>query len=220
MKENPAMERYRQSLPAWYEGIKKKAASKIAKLSLVRECAHGDESALRTLILNFWPFVNEFPDQIHRASVKMMRARHLKRFSIEDLEALWELSSNLLKGMQDDETTHRDLWVGAASALGISYTELSTQVAGTEMLELLQLTGEKIDQFVTLMRFVTVEIVAEALSRTVLAEEPFRNRVGVGIKWFEIHADHPGAISHEELALRLAEVRHGFGVFVFFRAGN
>ena len=166
-------------------------------------------AALRGLILNYWPFVDTFPKQISTAAARMLQGTPLVGYNYEDLSKLWELASALLQGMKNDEMAHRELWIKTAHSLGVD-GQLGRDKPLDEVNQVIATIGEAADRFTTLLRFVTVEIVAESLSATLLASDAFKATVdGPGRQWFVAHVTHePEGLTHEELALRLAMAIH------------
>lgn len=203
---NPLVEKFERDIPPWVGGIKETAAQKITNLNLVQDCARGDDEALYKLILGFWPFVRDFPDHISGATKSMARGKYLSNVQKLHLRGLLAEVSGLLPDIRRDEERHRDLWIKTASVLSISLPELTTIKKVTpEMKFLLTLTEEETHPSEKLVQFSTVEIVAEALSKTVLASGMFREKLGPkGIEWFRVHAEHHGEETHETLTLKLA----------------
>ena len=199
------VEKFGQPAPPWFQGIKGRAAERIAESPLAIKCVQGDIVALRALILNYWPFVDTFPQQISAAAIHMLRATRLARYHTNDLSELWSTASALLQGMQKDEKAHRELWIRTAHSLGVD-DELGRDKPLDEVNQVIATIGEATDPFKTLLRFVAVEIVAEALSATLLASDAFKAMLDdPGQQWFVTHITHePGDLTHEELALRLA----------------
>ena len=123
------------------------------------------------------------------------------------LRGIHTMNAKVTKEIQSDEAAHRDLWIQTAAALGLTIKDLRNQKAIPEILHLNETVGEGTDFFIRYLRFVAVEMVAEEISRVLLASAPFSELVGEsGQRWFHVHILHDlhEGMSHEELALRLA----------------
>lgn len=207
---NPLIQRFQSEIPSWFPEVKEIAMGKISALPLVQACARGDKEAAKLLLAGFAAFIEQFPEHIDQATRVMVRRKHLTPSQKEHFRPLLKKVSRLLPSIRKDELEHRLLWIKSSEALGISEDSyLRNADMGYEvpdMQELLALTGDSSVTGRTLVRFAAVEIVAEALSRTVLASDEFRALMGTtGLGWFKVHAEHHGGgETHETLVLKLA----------------
>jgi len=203
---NALVDKFNQGIPGWFGDVKQRAADKIRHLDLIRMCAQGDESAIRSLVLGFWPFVDGFPNHIERATWALVRGRLLSSAQKRDLPQLMESVRGLLPGIREEEENHRLLWIRTAEAIGISKEELQDYGdVSTGMQSLIALTSAPAHPTTKLLQFCTVEIVAESLSQTLLASESFKAKAGKrGLGWFQVHGHHHAEDTHETLTLRLA----------------
>ncbi len=203
---NALVDKFNQGIPDWFTNVKRKAADKIQNLNLAGACAQANGNAIKALVLGFWPFVDVFPSHIEQATWALVRGKRLSEAQKRDLPELMRSVRGLLPSIRDDEENHRLLWIETAEAIGISREELQTyRDTATEMQSLIAITAAPAHPATKLVQFSTVEVVAEALSRTLLASDSFKTRVGKrGLRWFQVHAQHNGEDTHETLTLRLA----------------
>lgn len=205
---NPLVEKFNQGVPSFFGGIRTEVGRKISQLALVQACARGEDGAIEALILDFWPFINVFPGHIEAANRHMVRGKYLTPDQKPHRRELWDLVSDLLPGIRQDEEAHRELWIKFAKANRIPMDELERVTPSREMLELIHLTSEKIHPTEKLLQFAAVEMVATALSQTLLASSSFCEKMPDGLGWFRVHAEHHGDDTHETLVIKLALALH------------
>ena len=205
------IDRFHKPLPTWIPNIKKDVRRKVESSPIIQGCARGDVSHVRALITGYWPFVDAFPKIIFRTlySTKkyLLKPHFILTFGPLMLRGIHTMNAKVTKEIQSDEAAHRDLWIQTAAALGLTIKDLRNQKAIPEILHLNETVGEGTDFFIRYLRFVAVEMVAEEISRVLLASAPFSELVGEsGQEWFHVHILHDlhEGMSHEELALRLA----------------
>lgn len=218
---NPLLERFHAIIPRWYERIRKDTAREVERTPLTQECASGKLTALRSLVLHFWPFVDVYPTQIAEAGRRLLDEKYQARYGREHLLGLWGVVSEELVRMRREETAHRTLWILTAANLGVAEAELASKQPTPGVVKIIQIMGEAVEPTVTLSRFLAVEIVAESLSATLLASPGFKAALPpAGRQWFRAHVEHERGMTHEELVLRLALAldetadEQGFGAVV------
>lgn len=176
--------------PTWLAGVKQETLLKVGNSPLTQGCAQGYRGSLYALMIGFWPFVNSFPDIIHS-----------KYAGSEDRGAL------ILAEMEQDERGHRGLWLQTCKVLGIAETELEHEPLPS-IQRLINVIGEDTEPHRSFLRFLGVEIIAEALSVALIGHAPFQEQLGEqGLEWFRVHLNARNevhATSHEVLTIRLA----------------
>lgn len=200
--------RFCESLPHWIGEIKQKAHNKITSSNFAAACRMGDADVMRELILGLWPFVDVFPKMIIRASRHLRKSDLLKDRDL--LNTLIHRSSQTLSEIQKDEADHRQLWLGAGRSLGLSYPADFKSQTLAEVKAWIDEVSRNSDSFAMFLRFAAIEIIAESISKDLLASEDFTSVLGgSGSEWFRVHAIHRTGISHEDLELQLGFGLHG-----------
>lgn len=174
----------------WLPQVKDETRTKVAGSLLMQGCAQGDEDSLDILLHGFWPFVNAFPGII---SSKYGRSGSRR--------------AKLLAQMESDERGHRTLWLLTCQALKIEESELTDEPL-PRMQRLIDVVGdEDADLSETFLRFLAVELTAEAMSAVLMEHDEFKDRLGQeGLRWFNVHLGHESSASvHERLTISLAE---------------
>lgn len=180
------------------------------KSRLILDCRESDKKAMATLMIRFWPFVDEFPKIIekHKELIIKKEKWHYP-FSI------WRLAScckEILSERKYDEENHRQLWLNTSLALGLSEDHLyypwsfqndqNPQVI-FRVLDIIDIVGKKSNSSTILLRLAAIKIIAESISHELLVV--FNDFGREATELFRIHISHKeGAISLEELAYRLA----------------
>lgn len=221
-------ERFNAPLPSWIYNIKKEAHQKIMKSRLIIDCREFNEKAMKTLMIRFWPFVDEFPEVIWNHQILIFIREFLRR-PIYTLFLIDTVSKTLGK-IKSDEKNHKSLWLDTSLALGLDERDLylgenSSSVEGREVRETIEKVGESVSIFgnktsssTAILRLAAVEIVAESISHELIvifndldtelkreAEEENKELKIKPSQWFREHIYHKdGVMSHEELVYRLA----------------
>jgi len=206
--------RFNAPLPEWLFELKQAFFVKIWHSKLMQDCKSGDRKAMETLMIRYWPFVDEFPQIIRNHQLRIF-AREFLRHPVGTLFLLNNIVKTLgeIKG---DEKDHRSLWIDTSSALKISEDGLYSnqylmnpdarflvQDIIDKVGEPVNILGDKILSSTALLRLSAVEIVAEGISLYV--GHVFKDLDKKAERWFLVHAHHPkGVISHEELVYRMA----------------
>jgi hypothetical protein len=197
-------DRYSKPLPGWVSDIKAGAKYKITSSIASQACREGNIPAMRQLLIVFWPFVDEFPKIVRRGCVKFIKHELMSDpGNADDLLSLLVLADKTLTLIERDEADHRELWIQAAEAVGLTYQDLVQSP--------IPLVNKLITEMETwtypaamFLRFAAVEIMAAVSSEHFLESPQFRQAVGTkGSEWFLAHTEH-GDESHESLTYRLA----------------
>jgi pyrroloquinoline quinone (PQQ) biosynthesis protein C len=178
--------------------------AKINAFPFVRGCWRGDPQFVRAMFGGFWNFVNGFP-QIIRDTYSSVPAgidEKTRRF----LERSAQLLAGMLAGMESDERAHRALWLRAARQAGLEERDLEGWELLPEVRQIAETIGNEKDLYIRLLYFVSVELIAEGLSRALADSPEFLKLMGTrGMAWFKAHLVHEhGATTHEQLAYNLA----------------
>ena len=199
-------DRYSRPLPGWVYDIKERVKDKVINSIAAQACHEGNVPALRQLLIVFWPFVDEFPKIIRRGCVKFIKRKlTTDPGNADDLLSLLVLADKTLTLLEKDEEDHRELWVKAAEAVGLTYQDL--EQPPIPLVEKLTTEMETwTDPATMFLKFAAVEIMAEVASRHFLESQQFRQAVGTkGCEWFLAHMPHGDEEeSHETVAYRLA----------------
>lgn len=192
------------------EGNAQRAANKldiwatISSFPFVRGCRCGDPQFIRALFGGFWNFVNCFPQIIRDtySSVPAEIDERTRRF----LERSAQILSGMLAGMETDERAHRALWLRSAKQAGLDESDLENWELLPEVRGIAEAIGNEQDLYTRLLYFVSVELIAEGLSRALADSPEFLKAMGSkGMSWFKAHLVHEsGATTHEQLAYNLA----------------
>jgi len=197
-------DRYSKPLPGWVSDIKEGVKFKVISSIASQACREGNIPALRQLLIVFWPFVDEFPKIIRRGCVKFIKHELITDpGNADDLLSLLVLADKTLTLIERDEADHRELWIKAAEAVGLTYQDLE-QYPIPLVKKLIAEMEAWADPAAMFLRFAAVEIMAEVASWHFLESQQFRQAVGTkGSEWFLAHTEH-GDESHESLTYRLA----------------
>jgi pyrroloquinoline quinone (PQQ) biosynthesis protein C len=190
-------------LPSWWRDIKVEAHSKVAANPMTLGCRTGNPVYLRAFLLGFWPFVHIFPDVIRQGLTKLARSGEVARTT-----KFLTRASGILAGIENDERSHRTMFLDTAQAVGLSMADFTA----AKCLPLVQALFTRIIDSPCpasmFLRFAAVEVEAEAFSEELLSSEPFR--LGLppqSLRWFHEHQQHD-ATPHEALAYNLATACH------------
>ena len=197
-------DRYSRPLPNWVSDIKEGVKHKVISSIAAQACREGNIPALRQLLIVFWPFVDEFPKIIRRGCVKFIKHELITDpGNAHDLLSLLVLADKTLTLIERDEADHRELWIKAAEAVGLTHRDL--EQPPIPLVEQLITEMERwADPAAMFLRFAAVEIMAGVASWHFLESPQFRQAVGTkGSEWFLAHTEH-GDESHESLTYRLA----------------
>ena len=197
-------DRYSRPLPNWVSDIKEGVKHKVISSIAAQACREGNIPALRQLLIVFWPFVDEFPKIIRRGCVKFIKHELITDpGNAHDLLSLRVLADKTLTLIERDEADHRELWIKAAEAVGLTHRDL--EQPPIPLVEQLITEMERwADPAAMFLRFAAVEIMAGVASWHFLESPQFRQAVGTkGSEWFLAHTEH-GDESHESLTYRLA----------------
>ncbi len=197
-------DRYSRPLPDWVCDIKEEVTSKVKSSIASQACREGNIPALRQLFISFWPFVDEFPKTIRRGCVKFIKHKLITDpGNADDLLSLLVLADKTLTLIERDEEEHRELWIKAAEAVGLTYEDLEPYPVPLVQKLITEMDTWN-DPAAMFLRFAAVEIFAEVASGHFLDSQEFRQAVGTkGSGWFLAHTKH-GDESHESLTYRLA----------------
>lgn len=197
-------ERFRAPLPDWIQGIKNEVEEKVSHCRITSACKTGNPKFIKEFLICYWRFVDIFPEIIFRGSFRLLRREFLENLSMEKVKDFIIIGADVLNEIRGDETSHRELWLKTAEALGLSYQDLQ-RPPYEEVLAIGEYVGENIGPYIMFLRFVAVEMVAEAISKLLLESVQFKDSVGrFGQEWFEVHVTHEMGMTHEELAFHLA----------------
>ena len=187
----------------WKARIKDEAYGKVLACPLMHGCALGGNFP-QALLGGFWHFVDEFPGIIHGtyANVPSAANEAVRRF----LKRSAPILAGTLKGMEDDERTHRTLWIRSAGRAGLSEDQLHRWKVLPEIESLTEAIRTERDFGRRLLYFVAVEIVAEGIACYLSQAPRFVEVMGEeGMQWFDVHRVHPDeATTHEAIAYKLA----------------
>ena len=197
-------DRYSRPLPDWVCDIKEEVTSKVKSSIASQACREGNIPVLRQLLIVFWPFVDEFPKIVRRGCVKFIKHGLITDpGNADDLLSLLVLADKTLTLIERDEADHRELWIKAAEAVGLTSQDLE-QYPIPLVKKLIAEMEAWADPAAMFLRFAAVEIMAEVTSWHFLESQQFRQAVGTkGSEWFLAHTEH-GDESHESLTYRLA----------------
>ncbi len=190
--------------PNWKKRIKAEAWQKTFASTLMHGCGTGDIVYIKALLGGFWYFVSEFPWIIRRAysEVPHTANENVQRF----LKRSAKILSGTLQGMEEDERAHRTLWIRSASCVGLLEDDLAQWEVLPETRKLTDAIGTEASFERKLLYFVAVEIVAEGISRCLIAAPRFSEVMGTqGMGWFNAHVvEEDDATTHEAVAYNLA----------------
>lgn len=182
--------------PVWLEEFKQETLKKVQGSLLTQGCAQGNTASLFALMVGFAPFVYNFP--------KIIKSKYGEENESRGAQILGE--------MKEDEESHRKLWDQTCEVLAIDETQLGREPL-PGMLNLIKFVGEDTKLYISFLRFMGVEIIAEALSKALMDHSPFKERLGKqGLAWFEVHLNAMNEVyqtSHEALTLQLARQHAG-----------
>jgi hypothetical protein len=177
---------------AWLAAVKEETHRKTRGSSLTQGCAQGRIESIYALLIGFWPFVHTFPE--------MIKAKY---------DDSGDRKARILAEMEQDERGHNALWFQACKTVGISDKQLAQEPLPL-IRHLNDVIGEDTDLYKTFLRFLAVEIIAEALSEALLPHAAFCEQVGKrGQAWFKVHLTAENEAletSHEIIATRLAKL--------------
>lgn len=184
--------------PNWVSGIKEEVHRKVRTCTLTAGCRQGDHACVKALVIGFWPFVDAFPGIIKD------RYLNVSDTELDSQARVMQRAAQILARMENDERSHRDLWLCTAEAMGLDPTRDLVRNPLAEITALIeQMRGES-DLATVFLCFVAVEMVAETLSQELLASEAFCDMLNErGKVWFKVHVAHEGT-THEQIAFRLA----------------
>lgn len=202
-------EKFSKPSPYWVEEIKKEVYARIAEAPFAAECRKGNKEVMRRLIINLWPFVDVFPQLVERGYRKLLRPSFIFRYGIGNMLKLLYKSIQLLRSIGRDEKAHRILWLDTGTALGLSYPKDFKKNPTPETQRWLKSVTNNKRPFTMLLSYVAIEMIAESISKNLLAAEAFVSAAGrEGARWFEVHAINHGDVSHEALEFHLAFTFH------------
>ena len=207
------IDRFNALLPVWIPDIKRESHKKVMRSRLILDCREGNKEAMKTLMIRYWPFVDEFPEIIRRHQIRIS-AREFLRHPLNSLFFIDKVS-RILGEIKSDEKDHRSLWLDTSLALELDEEDLylgedfygkeSTEVRKIieKVGESVSIFGNKTASFDAFLRLAAVEIVAESISHELIVV--FNDLGDKAITWFRAHIYHKeGVMSHEELVYRLA----------------
>lgn len=206
------LERFNEPLPWWVYGIKQESFKEIWQSTLLQDCKNTNHGAMRTLMIRFWPFVDEFPEIIEKHKSRIF-VREFLRHPVA-IQFLANKVSKILREIKGDETNHRSLWLDTSLALELHESDLYfnakkdfnwLKVRDTidKVGEPISILGNKTPSSTAILRLAAVEIVAEGISLYV--KDEFKKVSDSAGRWFETHIYHQeGVMSHEELVYRIA----------------
>ena len=145
----------------WLADVKEEAFRNVADSPLTKGCAEGKVASLFALLIGFWPFVDSFP--------KITRSKY---------SGTRDLKAKILAKMESDERGHRALWLQTCAELGITPQKLGEHGPLPRMQRLISVIGEDTDLPVSFLRFLGIEIVAEAVSEGLIQHIPFQEALG------------------------------------------
>lgn len=198
-----------QTAPArgWQARIKHEAYGKVLASPLVVACAErgNDDRSAAALIGGFWSFVDVFPAIIrgtYASALAGSEGETVRSFQ----RRMAPILSETLSSMEDDERSHRALWLRAARSIGLSAEALYGWPVLPEVRRVSRELLDERDLGRLLLYFVGVEVVAEGVSRRLSTAPDFVAAMGPdGMSWFAAHLVAPGEVgAHEDLAYKLA----------------
>lgn len=205
----PLATKFERPLPHWAEEIKKEVYTRIAEAPFAKACREGNRESMRRLIIDLWPFVDVFPDVVKRGYWRLIKPSFIFRYGAGNMLRLFRKSMHVLTSIERDEKEHRDLWLDTGIALGLSYPkDFAKNPTPQTKRWLASITNNK-GPFNVFLGYVAIEMIAESISKNLLASEVFSSILGrEGSRWFEVHAVNHGDKSHEALEFHLAFALH------------
>lgn len=203
------VERLNQPLPYWVEEIEKEVYLRIAEAPFAVACRKGNKEVMRRLVINLWPFVDVFPDVVKRSYWKLIKPSFIFQYGAGNMVQLLRKSIRVLTSIERDEKEHRNLWIDIGTALGLDYPNDFTKNPTPQTKRWLESITDNKGPFNIFLGYVAIEIIAESISKNLLASETFSSILGIeGKRWFDVHAVHHGEKSHEALEFHLAFALH------------
>jgi pyrroloquinoline quinone (PQQ) biosynthesis protein C len=202
-------DRFHQPLPSWIEEIKGEVRDKISKAEFVALCHKGDITVIESLARGLWPFIDEFPRIINRGCLRLCKPQLFHKFGFVKMLSLLRHSYEALAEIESDEEQHRKLWLDIGEALGLIYPCHYNQPILPVVKAWIRGVDKPSDPFTMFLRFTSIEMIAEAVSKGLLTSDNFTSVLRKrGCHWFRVHVAHHTGMTHEELALRLAFAFH------------
>ncbi len=202
-------DRFHRPLSSWVGEIKGELRDKISKAEFVALCHKGDITAIESLTLGLWPFIDEFPRIINRGCLRLCKPRLFHKFGFVKMLSLVRRSYEALTEIERDEKEHRRLWLYIGNALGLIHPSDYNRSTLPVVTAWIRGVDKPSDPFTMFLRFAAIEMSAEAVSKDLLTSDNFTSVLGKrGCHWFHVHVAHHTGMTHEELALRLAFAFH------------
>lgn len=197
-------ERFCLPVPSWISDIKREVEEKVAGCKIAEACLTGERKFIKEFLVCYWPFVDVFPKIISRGAVRLLARELVRELNTKNIFEFSSLGVEILSEIRRDESSHRELWLKTAESVGLTYRDLNSS-SYPEVTAISELVGEDSETYVMFLRFMAVEMVAEAVSKILLQSPSFKAVVGnEGRQWFDVHVTHENGMTHEELAFRLA----------------
>lgn len=193
--------------PAWFKQIEEEANRRIVESQFAEACRKGEKEAMKRLMVNLWPFVEIFPRLVGRGYMRLLSPTLYMQYGVLHMLSLSYHSMMFLSNIERDEKSHRALWLGSGSGLGLKYPEDYEHSITQETqawIDSVTLPVEPADIF---LAFVAIEFIAESVSKNFLTSEQFKNAMGnshMGLGWFTVHTVDHGEKSHANLELHLS----------------
>ncbi|MEK7532048.1 MAG: hypothetical protein AAB579_00370 [Patescibacteria group bacterium] len=195
-------------IPSWAGAVKAIVRQMVGECELVRHCRAGDDAVLMQFMLQYYPFVQVFPECIAGGQ------RQFRKELIPVIRRLDETSAGMFRqvyrSIRDEEREHHDLWVKDSKTLEIMQSDLEREETQPLISKIIELTSAGAGGPVTwLVRLVGVEMIAQVFSE--LCREDQRFRDAIGQCWFLAHVGHESddSLTHEQCLFAFASAACG-----------
>ncbi|MBI4118422.1 MAG: hypothetical protein HY455_02740 [Parcubacteria group bacterium] len=177
--------------------------------TLIANCGRGSPTAMRALLVGFWPFVYEFEKAIDAQSKRLPLRRLLKgRFSTEIAQQYFVSAAHVLRQMHEEEGEHARTWHDDASKMGLNLTTLGVARERVHCIQALIDKAYTDDPFKFFCALAATEYIAEELSAFLCGSRPFTEQLDGQFAWGELHIAHHDGPSHLEIDEDLARAVH------------
>ena len=200
-----------KNLSPWEE-MKQRVLSGIRQSPLFLGSCAGDIRYIQSLVLGGWSFVDNFP----KVLISTFLCIELPEWMLVILSPILggnsprEIKQRIVDEFRKvgrEEKTHRDLWITWAATVGISEYDMKSSPVIPSVQSLLTKIQEERELCRWAALFGAVEVVAWAMGTALLESSRFEKVVGKGgLGWCQAHVHHDEGMSHEEFALKLAQI--------------
>ncbi|TSC80878.1 MAG: hypothetical protein G01um101429_3 [Parcubacteria group bacterium Gr01-1014_29] len=203
-------EKFQTPPPLWFKDIKQEAYKRITEAPFAQACRQGDKEVMKKLIVSLWPFVDIFPRLVRRGYIRLMSPAMYFRYGILTMLSLNYRSIVFLGSIEQDEKSHRALWLDSGLALELQYPA-SYKPTTPQTQAWIDEVAKKTNPSEMFLAFVAIEFIAESVSKNFIVSEHFKKAFGnskSGLGWFTVHTIDHEDVSHENLELHLACAFH------------